>query len=214
MRVLIVDDQLAFADSLSRFLVTQDGIEDVEIAGGINEGLALARRHPPSVVLMEYRSDPGAGADGGAHALRKIQLEFPDTRVVVLTGQDESFLHEALREGASGWVSKTQRLADIVDALRSASDGRVSINHPARGPNGHHANGNGNGNGAAILTKREMEILTRLAVGMRTHEMASEVYLSEHTVRNHIRHILKKLDAHSRLEAVAKAQNQGLLKKR
>ena len=162
---------------------------------------------------MEYGSDP-AGT-GGAYALQMLQLELPGARVVVLTGHDESLLHEALRSGASGWVSKTQRLDDIVDALRAASDGRVSINHPARSPNGHHANGNGNGNGngAAALTKREMEILTRLSAGMRTHEMASEVYLSEHTVRNHIRHILKKLDAHSRLEAVAKAQSQGLLNK-
>jgi DNA-binding NarL/FixJ family response regulator len=212
VRVLIVDDQLAFADSLSRFLVTQEGIDAVEIAVSIDEGLALARRHPPTVILMEYGSDPGPGSEGGAYALRTIQFELPETRVVVLTGHDEGLLHEALQAGASGWVSKTQRLDDIVDALWAATAGRVSINHPARRRNGNNG-GSANGNGSAILTKREMDILMRLSAGMRTHEMANEVYLSEHTVRNHIRHILKKLDAHSRLEAVAKAQSRGLLNK-
>lgn len=207
MRVLIVDDHQAFAESLGQYLERQDGIDVVEIAGSADEAVVVIGEREPAVVLMDY----GLGSNGvmtDADATRMIKRAQPDARVVIITCHDDrGRLMDALDAGAIGWISKTQRLEDILYAVRAACEGRatISASDPTRLLGGRsrvisHP-----------LTPRETEILRWVSQGLTTRWIASQTFLSEHTVRNHVRHIFTKLGVHSRMEAVAAAQRLGVL---
>ena len=207
MRVLIVDDHQAFAESLGQYLERQDDIDAVEIAGSADEAVILVGEREPAVVLMDY----GLGSNGAttdADATRMIKEVRPDARVVIITCHDDrDRLMEALDAGAIGWISKTQRLEDILYAVRAAGEGRatISASDPTR------LLGSRSALVTHPLTPREIGILRWVAQGMTTRWIAGQTFLSEHTVRNHVRHIFTKLGVHSRLEAVAAAQRLGLL---
>ena len=207
MRVLIVDDHQAFAESLGQYLERQDGIDAVEIAGSAHEAVIVVGEREPAVVLMDYGIGSG-GAMTDADATRMIKEVRPDARVVIITCHDDpNRLMDALNAGAIGWISKTQRLEDILYAVRAAGDGRVTIS--ASDPTSLLG-----GRSVLIshpLTPRETEILRWVSQGLTTRWIAGQTFLSEHTVRNHVRHIFTKLGVHSRLEAVAAAQRLGLL---
>ena len=207
MRVLIVDDNQAFAESLGQYLERQDDIDAVEIAGSADEAVVVIGEREPAVVLMDY----GLGSndmEGGGNATRMIRQARPNARVVIITAHDDrERLMDALDAGAIGWISKTQRLVDILIAIRAAGEGRTMIS--ASDPDLLLG-----GRAALVshpLTPREVAILRWVSQGKSTRWMADQTFISEHTVRNHLRHIFKKLDVHSRLEAVAAAQRLGLL---
>lgn len=172
-----------------------------------DEAVIVVGEREPAVVLMDY----GLGSNGamtGADATRMIKQVRPDARVVIITCHDDrARLMNALDAGAIGWISKTQRLEDILYAVRAAGDGRatISASDPTRLLGGPPAVV------SHPLTPREIGILRWVAHGRTTRWIAGQTFLSEHTVRNHVRHIFTKLGVHSRLEAVAAAQRLGLL---
>lgn len=207
IRVLVVDDHQLLTQALFAALDGEDGIEVVGAAGSVEEGCSLAASRLPDVVLMDHRLPDGNGVE----AARAIRAERPDTKVVMLTATtDDEVLVAAIEAGCSGYITKHRSVAELVAAVRSAHAGEVLISPamlarllPKLRPQPR---------GVAELSVREREVLTLVAEAMTTPDIAKALYLSQHTVRNHIQNILNKLGAHSKLEAVATAIRTGLIR--
>ncbi|MBM3671395.1 MAG: response regulator transcription factor [Actinobacteria bacterium] len=160
---------------------------------------------PPDVVVLDYRL-PG---DDGATVASRLRRIVPAAALVMLTGlQDDAVLHEAIGAGCTGFVSKDEAFDELVGAVRVVRDGGAAINakHMARlvakpRPSSRQRN----------LTARENDVLKLLASGSSSRRITDTVFISLNTVRNHVQRVLRKLDAHSRLEAVAIARREGLL---
>ena len=206
--VLIVDDHRMFAESLGRLLTEEQDIALLGIATTGAQAMELAASVKPRVVLMDYQLPDGDGvAVAGA-----IKQRDPEIMVVVLTGMaDDAVLLAAIEAGCSGFLTKDRAATDVVDAVRAAAAGEALIApamlalllpklhrnyRPAR----------------SDLTDREVEILGLLAAGRSTRDIAQQLHLSVNTVRNYVQAILTKLDAHSKLEAVATAVRQGIVR--
>jgi two-component system response regulator DevR len=205
--VIVVDDHRMFAESLSRLLSEEPGIEVVGMAASGAEGIALAARLRPRVVLVDYQMP---GQDGVEVAAAIKQLD-PSTMVVMLTGSaDDRVLIAAIDAGCSGFLTKDQAAVEVVGAVRAAAAGEALIS-PAllarllpKLSRSQQVIGDD-------LTDREREILGRLARGTTNRVIADEVHLSLNTVRNYVQAILTKLGAHSKLEAVSTAVRAGII---
>ena len=150
----------------------------------------------------------------GIAALASIKQINPSSRVVMLTGStDEMILLRCIEEGCAGFITKDRPASEVIEAVQAALAGEPIISPAlmarliprlrARDPGAKRG-----------LTRREGEILGYLAAGTTAQEIADEQHLSLHTVRNHIRNVLTKLDAHSQLEAVAIAAREGIIDRR
>jgi DNA-binding NarL/FixJ family response regulator len=205
--VLIVDDHRMFAESLSRLLSDEDGITVLGIAGSGAEALEMAGRLSPKVVLIDYQMPD----QDGVTVSRAIKVREPSTMVVMLTGStDDRVLLAAIDAGCSGFLTKDRAAAEVIEAVRSAASGEAVIS-PAllarllpkltrtqRSPGDD-------------LTERERQLLGYLAQGMNNRVIASQMHLSVNTVRNYVQSVLQKLNAHSKLEAVAAAVRAGVI---
>lgn len=207
VRVGIVDDHAMVADGLKTLLSEHEDIDVVGTAASVAEALELVDRDNPDVLLVDYRLPDGDGAGAAEEVLRRS----PSTRVVMLSavGGDE-LLARSIEAGCSGFLPKDRSGDEVVQAVRAAARGESLVptdvlvglvDRLKRAPKGKHGD----------LTPRELEILGMLAKGMSTEGIASSLFLSEHTVRNHVRNILGKLGAHSKLEAVAVAVRDGII---
>jgi DNA-binding NarL/FixJ family response regulator len=209
VRVVIVDDHEMVAEGFARIISDEDDLELAGIASGVEEAMAVIERERPNVVLMDYRLPDGDGTEASA----RIVAHWPDVKVVLLTGiGGNDLLAQALSAGCSGMLEKDRPGRDIVAAVRAASRGEsvvrpgdlagllVKLQHPA--------------DDAFTLSSREREVLLLLAKGRATEAIAKELFVSPHTVRNHVSNILAKLGAHSKLEAVAIATRDGIISAR
>ncbi|MFA5890242.1 MAG: response regulator transcription factor [Actinomycetota bacterium] len=207
IKVLIVDDHKVFAEGLMKALEDQPGIEVVGMAHSVEAALAGARRGKPDVVLMDFDLPDGNGAE----ATTQIKQDLPATKVVMLTSfTDEKVLVAAIEAGCSGYVTKHKATEEVLAAVRAAHAGEALISPSmlARVLPRLHRSYRGLG---SDLTPREREILTLLADGLATGAIAEALVISPHTVRNHTQSILIKLQAHSKLEAVATAVREGIV---
>ena len=199
-RVLIVDDHDVVAQGLGALIEDEPDIEVVGRAGSVADAVGLAAREFPTVVLMDYRLPDGSGAD----AARKIrEMEAPPAIIMVTSVADRRVLGEALQAGCIGFVSKNADKADLVAAVRSAANDdsyftRDMLKHLVHLRRFDKVD-------TPDLTSRECEVLQLTTNGLNTEEIAVRLFLSEHTVKNHIRHAMAKLDAHTKLDAVVKA---------
>jgi DNA-binding NarL/FixJ family response regulator len=212
IRVVVADDQRVVRDGLVLLLDLLDGIEVVGTAADGEEAVALARQHRPDVVLM----DLGMPRCDGIEATRRLRDE-PGVHVVALTtyADDRSVL-EALRAGARGYLTKDAGAAAIHDALRRVAQGESAIDPAVQ----HHLV-------AAIattepepeptpeptlpdgLTPREAEVLTHIAAGLTNAEIAARLVVSKATVKTHVNHLLAKIGARDRAQAVSYAYRMG-----
>jgi DNA-binding NarL/FixJ family response regulator len=205
--VLIVDDHELVAEVLRRVL---DAEPDLEVVGHeltVAGAITAARHWKPDVILMDFDLPDGCGTV----ATKAIKAELPDTEIVMLTGMaDGVVLAAALEAGCSGFAAKGGNLRELGSTIRGVLAGEVRIPQqlidqlvqvlrPRPATVG------------SDLTPREREVLSLLAMGRSTNAIVDELVLSVHTVRNHIRNLLMKLHAKSRLEAVAIATRHGLL---
>ncbi len=205
--VLVIDDHQMVAEVLARALHAAPGIRVVGRGGTVAEVLELVTRLRPKVVVMDYDLPDGTGADAAA----AVRAELPDTEVVMLTGHaDAETLGRALEAGCTGFVKKEGGIVQLVDAVRAAAAGEVVV--PTDVLESLVAGTASAAAGGVELTAREREILQLLADGAGTEQIASTLVLSSHTVRNHIRNTMAKLNAHSRLQAVAVAAGLGLIR--
>ncbi len=209
MQILLVDDHVLFREGLVSLLEGQPDLKVVGQAGSIHEAVALTRKIVPDLVLMNITLPDGPGAD----AIRAILAERPQTKIVVLTVQEEDDeLFEAIRAGAVGYLSKQVCAVELFKTLQGVLRGEAGISGTtarrildefARLPP-HRSDQ------TAILTSREIEVLRELMNGASNQAIAKRLVISENTVKNHVRNILVKLHFHSRREAADYARRRGI----
>jgi DNA-binding NarL/FixJ family response regulator len=214
IRVLVADDQALVRVGLRTILENEP---DIEVVGEAADGMAayeLARTYRPDIVLMDVRMPV---LDGIAGTRRIVEAGLP-SRVLVLTTFDlDSYVYEALRAGASGFVLKDMPREDLLHAVRAAAVGDTPLapavlrrlitrflEEPARGsPQGDSR--------LARLTERETEVLRLVAGGMSNAEIADELVVSPATVKTHVASLLHKLEVRDRLRAAMIAIQAGLV---
>jgi DNA-binding NarL/FixJ family response regulator len=208
--VVIVDDHPVFVAGMRAVLDEFDDIEVVAVAGDGEEAVAVATEHHPDVVLMDLRMP---GTDGLA-ATAKIRTSIPDTRVLVLTmDEDADSVFAALRVGANGYLLKEADSDDVHRAVLSVARGEgVFGPRVAEHVMSFFASGGSSSGSTAFpqLTQREREVLELLARGLDNASIARRLVLSPKTVRNRVSDVLAKLHAGTRAEAVAMARDAGL----
>ena len=203
LRLLIVDDHEVVRQGLVALLDRREGFQVVAEAGGVAEAVEQARRFRPDIVVMDVRLPDGSGIE----ACREIRAELPDTRVVMLTSYpDEEAVLSAIVAGAAGYLLKQIRARDLVSALEAVGRGE-SLLDPAVTEKvlervRRMATG-GQADALSALTTQEQKILALVAEGKTNKQIASEVFLSDKTVKNYVSSILSKLNLERRAQAAA-----------
>ena len=207
IRVVIVDDHRMVAESVAAALDRSADISVVATASSCAEGLREVRRHLPDVLLLDQRLPDGNGTD----LLPSIRAASPTTRTVLLTGSvSDEVVRLALEGGCVGFLTKGERAATLVDAVRKVAAGEavLSAQDLQRMMRGSAPGQVKIGND---LTARERDVLALLAEGLSTQVIAETLFLAHTTVRNHIQSVISKLGAHSKLEAVAIARRENII---
>ncbi len=217
IKVVLVDDEQLVRSGLRLILDAEDDIEVVGEAGDGREGVDLARRLDPDVVLMDVQMP----VLNGIEATREIvKLGRDDSsRVVILTTFDlDEYVYEALKAGASGFLLKRTPAADLVAGIRviAAGDGLLapSVTHRLIENYRQRQQSLAPPRDASVLddlTDREREVLVLVARGMTNGDIAGHLYLSEGTVKTHVKRIFSKLGLHDRTQAVILAYEVGLV---
>lgn len=171
-----------------------------------DSGLAGAREHRPDMVLLDLGLPDRSGLELG----RDILQELPETKIVAVTAlEDERSVHDALRAGFHGYLTKQTEAGRFRNALTSIQDGQTVFPQRLMGRNRELTDDELL---ADQLTTREVEVLQLLAEGATSGQIAEQLLVSPNTVRTHVQGILSKLQVHSRLEAAAFAVRHGLVK--
>ena len=220
IRVLIADDHALFRRGLASVL---DEEQDIELVGQASDGAEAVTRAGealPDIVLMDIRMPKVSGIE----AARAMKEAAPSAKIVMLTISDEEEdLFEAIRSGASGYLLKDIPLDEVADAVRAVYGGQSLINPSMAGKlltefatlnRRDQETERPQQVPAPKLTDREMEVLKLVARGMNNRDIAKELFISENTVKNHVRNILEKLQIHSRMEAVMIAVREKLIELR
>ncbi len=206
IRVMIVDDHEVMAASLARVLDDEPDLVCVGLASSLAQARARVPAAAPDVLVLDRRLPDGDGVD----AIADLRALRPSMNVLVLTGSSsDDVLVRALEAGAAGFLSKTRSLAEVTSAVRAAAQGEASISSEMLArllPRLTRVSAP-----VPTLTRREDEVLARLAQGMSNAAIASELTVSVNTVRNHVSNLSAKLGAHSKLEAMSIAIQRGLL---
>ena len=208
IRVLVVDDHAVVRAGLKLLLDAEDDIEAVGEAGNARDAVFRMRSLEPDVVLMDVVM-PG---ESGLEATARILRESPETKVLVLSMQDDPrYVREAFAVGASGYVLKEAADAEVVAAIREVANGGRYVN-PTLGARLITAEAEERRRAEADpLSDREREVLTLLALGHTNQEIAKLLYISVRTAETHRAHIMQKLRIQTRAELVRYALAQGLL---
>jgi two-component system NarL family response regulator len=216
IRALIVDDHALFRRGLEMVLAAEDDIELVGEASDGAEAVQKAGESLPDVVLMDIRMPKSSGIE----ACRAMKEVAPSSKIVMLTISDEEEdLFEAIRAGASGYLLKDIPLDEVADVVRAVHGGQSLINPSMAAKlltefaalNKRDQEERAEQVPAPKLTDREMQVLKLVAKGMNNRDIAKELFISENTVKNHVRNILEKLQIHSRMEAVMIAVREKLI---
>jgi DNA-binding NarL/FixJ family response regulator len=210
IRALIVDDHPVTREGLRTALeLSEDQVVVVGEAASGEEAVERARELSPDVVFMDVRM-PGMD---GIEATRRIREAAPGTKVILITiDESRGAISEAIQAGVSGYLLKDASADTLVDAAKNAIEGNAVIHphltktfieevrlvEPTEG-------------GPTPLSKREREILQKVADGSTTRQVANELGISPHTVKTHLERIFEKLGANDRAQAVAMAIRQGIV---
>jgi two-component system NarL family response regulator len=210
--VVIVDDAELFREALKAAFV-QEGFEVRAVAADAMKAIDMAREHQPDLVMLDLLM-PGMS---GIEVVGTIAKASPSTKVVLLTSSESAEdLLSAVKAGASGYLTKDTPLPRLVSAMHDVIEGGAAIS-PAMGGKLFSALRDLLRHNGAVgirtpeLTGRELEILGLVGAGKTSKEIADELFISENTVRNHVRNVLDKLGLRSRFEAVTWAQREGLI---
>ena len=213
LRVMVVDDHALFRRGLEMVL---QGEEDLELVGEASDGAEAVEKATelmPDVVLMDVRMPKRSGIE----AAGQIRDLLPHVKILMLTISDEEAdLYDAIKAGASGYLLKEIPIEEVADAIRSvwAGQSRISPSMASKLLTEFAAMSKRDEIErlpAPKLTDREMQVLRLVAQGLGNRDIAKKLFISENTVKNHIRNILEKLHLHSRMEAVVYAVREKLL---
>ncbi|MCA9936665.1 MAG: response regulator transcription factor [Ardenticatenaceae bacterium] len=210
IKVVICDDQAIIRDGLEMLLKLEHDIEVVGLAQDGAEAVELAATHIPDLILMDLKM-PGLN---GVEATRRIRTQHPDMKLLVLTTyDDDEWLFDAIRAGASGYLLKDTPREKVIEAVRGTVNGQAFVDPAVAGKLLQQAASQQVKPATQItqnLTSREEDVLRLMARGLSNSEIAAQLYLSEGTVRNHVSAIFSKLDVSDRTQAVIIAIRHGL----
>jgi two-component system NarL family response regulator len=212
VRVVLVDDQELFRRGLTMLLGVEDDIEVVGEAGDGVSAVELVAATAPDVVLLDVRMPKRSGLQ----ACIRIKEQVPSAKIVMLTVSDEEGdLYEAVKNGASGYLLKDSSIDEVAQAIRVVAEGQSLISPSMAAKLIDEFKEMSRSDREQVptprLTERELEVLRLVAKGLNNREAAKELFISENTVKNHVRNILEKLQLHSRMEAVMYAVREKLL---
>ena len=212
IRVLICDDHALFRRGLVMVLESEPGIEVVAEAEDGEEAVRKAGDAAPDVILMDVRMPKMSGIE----ATRAISDVVPTAKILMLTVSDEEEdLYEAVKAGATGYLLKEISIEEVANAIRAVMTGQSLISPSMASKLLSEFNNLAKAAQQKVLapklTDRELQVLKLVAQGMSNREVAEQLFISENTVKNHVRNILEKLHLHSRMEAVVYAVREKLL---
>jgi DNA-binding NarL/FixJ family response regulator len=205
VKVLVVDDQRMVADGLVHVLSAQPGIEAVRSAHSVAETRTTVVSFAPNVVVVDWALPDGDGVS----VVEAVRASCPDARVLVLADlSDAGAVTAALSSGCDGFVTRDRGLDELVEAVAAVGRGEAVLSPAAASVLARDHRDRAT---APVLSARELQIVAGLARGLTNRAIAEELYLSVHTVRNHIQRICRRLGASTRLEVVVIAAREGLV---
>lgn len=209
IRALLVDDHRVVGDAIARLLREAPDVEVIGQATSGPEALHLVRRLSPSVVLM----DIGLPGMDGVETTWALHRQFPAIPILVLTMfEQEAYVREAFRAGASGYLVKTASAGELLDAVRAVHAGEAVISPRSRAQTLSGKPGPPVPGGGPAFSRREIQVLQLIVGGDGVRAAAEHLRLSPHTIRNHLKSIYRKLGVGGRVEAAVHAVRLGLVK--
>jgi DNA-binding NarL/FixJ family response regulator len=201
IRIFSVDDHPLLREGIAAIINNQSDMQILAQAATGSEAIQMFRQHQPDVTLMDLRLPDMSGID----ALIAIRSEFPEARIIMLTTfEGDVDIRRALEAGARGYMLKSMPPKDLVEVIRKVHKGRKHI--PAEVA-AHLAEFFGDDS----LTEREIDVLRHIAGGNRNRDIGERLFISEETVKVHVKHIMEKLGASDRTQAVAIAVRRGII---
>ena len=201
IRVFCVDDHPLLREGISAIINNQPDMSLVGEAATGCEAIQKFHEHQPDVTLMDLRLPDMSGID----ALIAIRADFPEARIVMLTTfEGDVEIQRSLEAGARGFLLKSMPPKELVEAIRQVHAGKKRIPPQLAARLAEHL-------GDEALTPREIQVLQHIAGGNRNRDIADRLFITEETVKVHIKHIMEKLDASDRTQAVAIAVRRGII---
>jgi DNA-binding NarL/FixJ family response regulator len=201
IRVLSVDDHPLLRQGIAAIINSQPDMLLVAEASSGGEGIKTFREHQPDVTLMDLRLPDMSGID----TMIAIRTEFSGARIIMLTTfEGDVEVQRALEAGARGYVLKSMPPKDLVDVIRHVHAGKKRVPAELAAQLAEHLSDE-------ALTEREIDVLRHVAGGNRNRDIAEQLFISEETVKVHVKHIMEKLGANDRTQAVAIAVRRGII---
>jgi DNA-binding NarL/FixJ family response regulator len=201
IRVLSVDDHPLVREGIAAIVNNQPDMSLIAEASNSSEAVQRFREHRPDVTLMDLRLPDASGID----AMIAIRAEFSDARIIMLTTfEGDVEIQRALEAGARGYMLKSMAPRDLVDVIRQVHAGKKRIPAEIATHLAEHMSDEG-------LTAREIDVLRQVAGGNRNRDIAEKLFISEETVKVHVKHLMEKLGATDRTQAVTIAVRRGII---